>query len=292
MPRIRSIAILLHERQRQAERINYRVWAMAETWKARGITVTPVWGIARPADADLLISHVDMSYIPDDYWAFIQGHANVVNRKVRDIRKRRVSANLVGPEDNWDGPVIVKTDSNSRGFTDAWLRAPDRPWTFSRRLRRRLARSAKMERRLLGSAESLNTYHVFQSLKHVPRRAFANPNLVVEKFSPERRGARYILRIFTVFGSFAHVRILEGLDPLVKSWNSDLAEFTEIPPALEAWRRDFGLDYGKIDFVMRDGEPVIIDANTTPTMTGAITEAHIERSAALAGGLEYFETPR
>lgn len=39
----------------------------------------------------------------------------------------------------------------------------------------------------------------------------------------------------------------------------------EPPPELVAFRRQWRLDYGKIDYVVHDGAVVILDVNRTPT---------------------------
>ncbi|GJQ28857.1 MAG: hypothetical protein HBSAPP03_07410 [Phycisphaerae bacterium] len=288
MPPIRSIAILFHERHRGAEGMNYRIWAIAANWRAAGIKVDPVWGPSRQIDADLLIPHLDVSYIPDDYWAVIQRHPNVVNRRVRDIRKAAYSVNIVKPGDSYDGPVIVKTNGNCGGNFDEWLEGGGRPVSLPARALRRLKQLPVVERRRLGSARTLARYYLFDSPRQVPRAAFANPHLVVEKFLPERRDGRYICRLWNFLGDRSLGRILSSEEPIVKSWNSTMEERTEVPPEIAAWRDRLGVDYGKIDYVIHNGVPVLIDVNTTPTVTGPILPRHVERSAVLAEGLAAF----
>jgi hypothetical protein len=289
VPPIRSIAILFHERALHAAECHYRIWAIAETWKARGIRVEPIWGIARETDADLLIPHLDLSYIPDDYWAFIQRHPNVVNRKLRDIRKTRYTTVRVGPNDIVDGPVIVKTICNCGGFGDDTLSARGLT-SLIRRVRRRITSIPLLQPRCLRFARTLAPYPVFDSIRDVPRAVFKNPHLFVERFIPEPRGNEFILRLHTVFGSSAIGRIVVSSDPYVKAWNGKLAEGTDAPPEILAWREQLGLDYGKLDYTIRDGKPVLIDVNTTPTMSDPpLIPAAVERSVVLADGLGYFE---
>jgi hypothetical protein len=136
---IRSIAILLHERDHVAESARYRIWALAANWKAQGIRIDIIRGISRPAEADLLIPHIDLSYIPDDYWSFIQQHPNAVNRNLRDVRKTRFSVSRVQPDDTYPGPVIVKTVGNCNGIADVWFGPRHRP-SLASRLRTRIER--------------------------------------------------------------------------------------------------------------------------------------------------------
>src|SRR4029079_19040787 len=102
-------------------------------------------GIRRDISADLLIPHIDLSCIPDDYWAFIQSHPRVVNRRIRDIRKTVYTTLRVRPGDGWDGPVIVKTINNCGGFADQWF-APRRPGLPPRAPRRHPPRAHPRER--------------------------------------------------------------------------------------------------------------------------------------------------
>ena len=46
------------------------------------------------------------------------------------------------------------------------------------------------------------------------------------------------------------------------------AQPVEPHPAARAWREELGLDYGKIDYIVRDGEAILLDANKT---TGSST---------------------
>ncbi len=46
------------------------------------------------------------------------------------------------------------------------------------------------------------------------------------------------------------------------------------------------LDYGKFDFVMHDGAPVLLDANRTPGIPPASSDVLHARAAQLADGLE------
>jgi hypothetical protein len=283
---IRRIAILLHERHRGALSTSYRIWGMAALWREQGIVVEPVWGIARDVDADLLIPHLDLSYIPDDYWQFIQRHPNVVNRAVRDIRKRAISTNLVTPEDSWQGAVIVKTDRNYRGIVDAQLL--DKPPTLMRRALHRVIQPPLIERKILGRRTTPHRYHIFRTKHDVPRRVWTNPALVVERFLPERRGTQYVMRAWAFFGDRGQTKIFYGDDPLIKGRNSEMHVLTDPPPAalLEA-RHRLGLDYAKMDYVIHDGQAVLIDVSLTQGLR--VPTERLERSRHMAEGLSYFE---
>jgi len=292
MPTIRSIAILFHERLRHAATTGYRIWSLVENWRARGIRVDAVYGTSREIDADLLIPHVDLSYTPDAYWNLIQRHPNVVNRRVRDIRKRTLSAILVQRDDAWDGPVIVKTNMNCRGLMDAWLDGGER-WRglFGGGFTRRLVSLPGLDALRFGSARTLGRYHIFERRRDVPPRVWNNPALVVERFVPELRDdGRYVLRNWTFFGSYEHTRLFVGPDPWVKGANSEMLR-VEVPPpeAIARARERIGLDYGKIDYVVHDGEPYLLDVSPAPGMTGRDMPGRQQRALRMSEGLEWYE---
>ena len=62
-------------------------------------------------------------------------------------------------------------------------------------------------------------------------------------------------------------------------------EPTEVPPKLRAERERLGFDFGKFDFVMHDGEPVLLDANRTPGTAAAIREMMKKGARNLAEGM-------
>ena len=91
---------------------------MADAWRAMGHDVAFVRGIARDVEADLVVPHVDLTVLPDDYVRWLARHPRVVNRAVVDISKRRISRLAVGPDDEVDGPVIVKSNRNYGGLPE------------------------------------------------------------------------------------------------------------------------------------------------------------------------------
>ncbi len=69
----------------------------------------------KPIPADLAIMHVDLTRVPDDYVAFGATFPHCINLRAADISKRAVSDALLGPDEAWDGPVIVKSNWNFGG---------------------------------------------------------------------------------------------------------------------------------------------------------------------------------
>jgi hypothetical protein len=128
-------------------------------------------------------------------------------------------------------------------------------------------------------------YPIYDRLVDVPDETWADPDMVVERFLPERDELGYHIRTWVFFGDREISRCLRGDDPWVKALNSADIPALDIPDFIRAERARLGLDYGKFDFVIHNGDPVLFDANKTPgapppSPTKAANFAH------LAGGIE------
>jgi hypothetical protein len=283
---LRRIAILLHEQDHRAEETHYILWAIRAVWIRRGIEVVTLRGVDEAPEADLLIPHLDMSVIPTAYARFIERYPRVLNRGVRDVSKSAVSRNLVRPGDGWEGPVIVKTDRNCGGLPERRLHGKGRERrAAARHLLRRLTGRPSHP---LASATVIDPreYPVFESVRALPRGVFENRALVVERFLPERIDGRYFLRNYSFLGT-RHISFRRGgPDPVVKAIPGVPLERVPVPPELVEERRRLGFDFGKLDFVIHQGRPVLLDANPTPTFAGdRLTPEHRKRAEWLAEGI-------
>jgi hypothetical protein len=272
----RSIGILLHERDGRALERSYILWPVARIWKGWGIEVRFLSGPRGADEVEALVPHVDLTAMPPEYAAALEAHPCAVNRNVRDLSKRRVSRNLVGPGDAWDGPVLVKTDRNHGGYPDHRLLEP------TRRKERSLARAFTLRP---------DAYPVFPSLAAVPRAVFSNPRLVVERFLPERDGDLYCVRSATLLGDHEDCQLKKGTSHVVRAARVVARERVPLHPAMREAARGLGLDYGKIDYVERDGETILLDATATPTrQAGPLTEsAEANARARAEAALALFE---
>jgi len=109
-----TIAILLHRDTAAARWRSYFIFQLAQCWRDCGYRMAFIDDQSESVPADLLFVHVDLSVVPMLYRAVVPRYPRAVNGQVFDIRKRAISRNLVGPDSDWDGPVVVKTDLNSR----------------------------------------------------------------------------------------------------------------------------------------------------------------------------------
>jgi hypothetical protein len=293
MPRRRRIVILLDERESEAQTRLYRIWYCAQHWEAQGIEVHWLYGVARPVDADLVIPQVDRSVLPASYRQFLDAQPRVLNRRVTDVRKLVFSANMVGADDPYDGPVIVKTAANYGGRPEQRLAKrlpPHRRVAIALaalgRRAGKVLRTGSLAR--LAHADGLDpeSYPVYPSPRALPRGVFRNRDLVVEKFRPERDGALYCLRSYTFLGDRALTARTRSAHPIVKGSGGDRVELIAVEPAIVAARERLGFDYGKFDYVVHAGEPMLLDVNPTPSFGRVYDAAARQRIAAeLAAGI-------
>ena len=249
-----KVAVLTHaDDELRSE--SYLLNLLIDAWQQSDIEVVVLRGTDRFEAAGALILHVDLTVIPQDYIAFSNRYPVVINGRVHDISKRRISANLLRAGDLYRGEVIVKTDLNYGGRREG-----------------RQARRSRLHRRLLKRLPwswtgnlSPKTYPIFSSPAAVPRAVWRNPRLVVEKYLPEREGEYYCLRQWVFFGDRGINQRVFSPEPIVKSESVVHREYdVPIPDALRAMRSRLGFDYGKFDYVLIKGEVSLLDANRTP----------------------------
>ncbi len=283
----RRIVILVHARDREATERAYQIWDIADVWRSWGIEVVVQHGIDRHVDADVIVNHVDLTVVPSGYVAYLNRYPVAINGRCVDISKRVVSANLVRRGDGWSGPVIVKTDRNYGGELE-WQTLRSRPARAWDALRMRITRHPWRIRRLL----STHDYPVFESASDVPADVWRNRHLVVERFLPEREGELYAVRKLAIFGDRWVSRRAVSESPVIKSDNSIRVDDVEPHPEALAFARRFGLDRGRLDYVLDGDRAVVLDVNRTNTMGSAMMQSRVQQTAEhLAPGLLSFWPP-
>ncbi len=257
------IVVLFHENE--VNPIRYVIHHLAGFWREDGHRVDYVMGTKRFVPADAVIVHVDLSIVPQSYLDFAARYPIVINGRVTDIRKSRVSDQLVRLGDGWAGPVIVKSDLNYGGL-------PERQLNVSP-LKRRLSRLGRLVRRVTGRSGAERSpvldYGLFESIDEVPDEVFDEPRLVVERFLPEIEDGAYHMRIVQFLGDRYRCTRLRSEHRIIKADRSSSTEDAEPHPEVFGWRERFGLDYGKLDYVVHEGTPVLLDINKT---TGATSQ--------------------
>jgi hypothetical protein len=260
----KRIAVLFDSLDEGADLSGYIVHHLAACWRDDGHEVVYLFGTRRFAPADLVLVHVDLSVVPEEYLAFAARYPLVLNGGIQDIRKSAISRNLLRPGDPWDGSVIVKSDLNFAGQRE-WIHARS---GLQRRFRLwgRLARFGASAAGKGPPFTDWSQYLLFDRLGDVPERWFHDPEVVVERFRPELEDGFYHLRMLQFLGDRWTCTRLASREPLIKAGTSVRAEQIEPHPEVLAWRSDLSIDYGKLDYVVNAGEPVLLDVNKT---TGA-----------------------
>lgn len=255
----------------------YLMYRLADLWREDGHTVSV--GLTSTLEADLAIMHVDLTVMQNDHVPDNPDHRPMINGCVLDISKVRISRQRVLQGDAHAGPVIVKSNFNAFGSKE--YRALGR-WSGAR-IRRRL--SKVLPWRWVGCLPKQD-YPILDDISQVPHWVWGRSDLIVERFVPERDGDDYVLRCWLFFGEQEYSVKLFSRHPVVKVANIYRHEYLhEVPDSLRETRRALGFDFGKFDYVMVDGQAILLDANKTPTIAGTSRTPNLLR---LAKGLSGF----
>ncbi len=242
------IVILEHEYQIENP---FMVVAFARRWEMAGHEVLWHRGTDRPPPGDVAIFHINLTAIPENYRALCEHYPRVINGGVVDISKSMFSTNLITADDPWTGPVIVKTNANFGGLPEANARAAAK----------KLGLDSNVP-----SAPALRRYPIYRSSSEVPRQVWQEPALLVERFTPEiDEHGNFCVRVWTFFGKQQRCSLWRSKDQQVKSGNAIMRDQVEPPQNLNIWRKRLGFDFGKFDFVIYQGQEVLLDVNRTPS---------------------------
>jgi hypothetical protein len=275
--------VLLHHRydsfrtRRGLKRyFRYMMGDVLEILRRRGHRVSVTGRPDRVPAGDLLIMHVDASVVPEEYLSVAASFPVTINGGVRDITKRAISELLIGPEDGWDGPVFVKSNLNCCGRPEA------------RHNRKALFRGRP---RPNPGLRVLSDYGVYPSLAQVPASCRSDAGIVIEKFMPEDHPQGFAARTYIFCGATERCSVHVSASPVVKGHGVVSSTPVEVPGEIREIRRRLGFDYGKFDFVMRDGRPILLDANKTLGVVranGPLADRIRKANDAIADGVEGF----
>ena len=260
-----SINILHHQHHTEAWAKMSIMAQLAKRWQQEGHTVNYLFGCEVYIPADILIIHVDLSETPREYLSFASQYPKVINLGLTDIRKRTISRNLVAQNDSYQGPVVIKTDLNCGGSPERNLgiTAERKPFNLIKKLKKcfNIKDPASIRRP--------SDYLIYLEKSKVPRSVFNNDGLVVEKFLPEKHGDAYYQRRYYFLSDTEYNEIHATSVPIHASDSDDQCidywEEQDIPAELQAYRKELKADFGKIDYVIRDGQVVVFDVNRTPS---------------------------
>ena len=247
--------------------------SLAGHWLDAGHEVSLTAGLDNWPDGDVAVMHIDLSVVPAAYSEAARRYPVVVNGAAVDVRKRRVSRNLVARNDGWTGAVVIKTDLNYGGI----------PENQAAEAFRRDGRPPDLPPGPVVS--TTRPYPVLNSASEVAADVWDNPGLVVERFLPEQDARGYWMRAWVFLGDRERCTRYCGTHPIVKSATIVARESVPVPDEIRAERERLGFDYGKFDFVVRDGTAILLDANRTPSAPPPNPQIDASNRH-LAGGLE------
>lgn len=265
-----KIAVLFAERDRPEK---YVISALADYWRQDGHHVRYLRGIREQPAADLLVLHVNLSIVPDAYFHFARAYPRHLNLEVRDITKRSFSSLIVSRDSGCEGAVIVKSNLNYGGVPEM---------RYHPRLRGRVHawwQRQKLRRLSPGGKGTGSPYPIFPSVRQVPEACWKNPHWLVEKFVPERIDGKYAIRTYHFMGRQEAFFLLRSDEPFVKSETVVETRAFEPDGRLRDIRRQFRFDYGKFDYVLQEGRPVLLDLNKTVGLSGRFSgDVAVERA--------------
>ena len=267
-----AISVVFHDSATERRMRMYRIWDCAKRLRDFDITMKFLQGPGEVKADDAVLSHVDVTVRPERYRNGLAKCRYVANRRVTDIRKSTFSQQVVRPDDSYVGPVIVKTETNCGGSGENFV-ASRQPKSVQRV--RKLCRPIRIAARCIAArthsrwgwrstVESID-YPIFESKHELPTCIYRNPHLLVERFLPERAGEDYVLRWYTFFGRHGLAVRSHSHDRVIKGTNGFDFEVVEPHPHIVAAAGRLGFDYGKFDYVVCDGQAILLDINHTPT---------------------------
>ena len=226
----------------------------------------------QPVPGDAALLHVDSTIVDDEYLRLGSSYSKAINFRTGDISKRKVSRLLLAKGDDWNGPVVVKSNYNNNALME----------DLHNRRARRLGRPLPHPGLRKGAP-----YLVLDSLEQVTDEAWDDASLVVERFMPEPDPeGGFVLRTWVFMGSRERCTRSVTVDSISKAGDVIRYEPVEVPPALRAERERLGFDFGKFDFVLHDDQPILLDANRTPGSARALRSLMLKGAMNLAQGLD------
>ncbi len=251
------VAIISHEID-EFQDSNYLLNHLSRIWERDGIRIAIVKGVNQELpEADIAILHTDITAVGEEYIRVINHYPLVINGAVTDISKTVFSDLIVSNNAAYAGKVIVKTNANFGGMREREERLIGGDWQSTIEIQRPWRR-----------VEWLEDYPVFDSPSDVPGGVWRNDKLVVEKFLPEQNAqGEYLLKIWVFLGDQGIYYQCVSSEPVIKSHNLIRREFldvNDVPESIREVRAKMGFDYGKFDFAIHQGKPVLFDVNRTP----------------------------
>lgn len=265
---------------------SYVIDALAVRWIKMGYEVVTHYGTKNLPHADIVILHVDKTIVPDEYAECLSQYPVVLNRNVLNISKSLISKNMVRPEEDYSGPVIIKTNANFGGVREAREKnifpKKKRWWRWLLKMKPNWEK-----------IDELNPHHypIFKNKESIPAGVWKNKNLIVEKFLPEIENGLFFLRYWVFLGEQGWAGRFGAKKQIIKFRKRVTKDvLVPVPDELKIVRKKLGFDYGRFDFVEHNGKTVLYDVNKTLGAGGGAQqlEAYSAQLDILANGINGF----
>jgi len=311
---MKTIVIL---RDRPSTPMEYAIDHYVLRWEAAGYRVINHIGIVDVPDADILIVHIDLTVIPQEYVDIIAKFPLVINGKILNISKRLFSHLLLSKTDTYTGPVIVKTNANYGGN-------PENDKLNQRDQFNRVLISDKIPKKLLNRLRIIRSflqkfpittlifqfikgvwyrrpmqkwdkfktmnplfYPIFKDINSVPNGVWKNTNLIVERYINNCKDELFYVYCCVFFGDKEITQRLESPNPIVKYSNSVSVEQIQVPDEVMQWQKDLKIDFGRFDYLEFEGRYFLIDINKTEGGGADICYEYQGEIDYLASGLKF-----
>lgn len=310
---MKTIVIL---RDRASTPMEYAIDHYVLRWEAAGYRVINHIGIVDVPDADILVVHINLTVIPQEYVDIIAKFPLVINGKILNISKRLFSHLLLSKTDTYKGPVIVKTNANFGG-------TPENDKLNQSHQSNRVLISDKFPKKLLNQLRTIRNlllkfpittlitqfikgfwyrqpvqkwdklkkinplfYPIFKDIHSVPNGVWKNTNLIVERYI--NKGELFYVYCCVFFGDKEITHRLESPNPIVKYSNSVSVKQIQVPDEVRQWQKDLKIDFGRFDYLECEGRYFLIDINKTEGGGTDICYDYQGEIDYLASGLEFY----
>ena len=226
----------------------------------------------RSLRGDVGILHVDSTKVDLDYLSLDRHFELAINFGASDVSKRAISGALLPRPSDWPGQVIIKSNLNYMGHPEA--------------RQNHLAGKRRKHAPHPGLAP-VESYLILPSRDGVPQAVWGDESRVVERFIPEEAGQGFALRSWLFMGRQERCVRHISYEPIVKPAGVVSSASVEVPNSLREQRLRLGFEFGKFDFVLHDGQAVLLHANRTPPAASNLGPTLSRNPDQLAEGLDH-----
>ncbi len=262
---------------------------LADCWAESGYYVEFISNLNTNKEADIVFLHVDLTHVPLTYFEFSKRYPVVINGNNNSISKELFSNQILEQPFGYKGKVIVKTKENYGGLPELYIGEFSIIERKFINITKNIASSKSFNHRFFKSyiwkkvrVLDPSNYPIFDSIEDVPSGVWKNPRLIVEKFLPEQDAdGRYVLRHWYFFGDKEFNRTLFSKNPMPKWssmneeertrsrekwWKIEVLNNAKVPQEVRSVREKLCMDFGRIDWALHNGKPIVFDANKTPSI--------------------------